>query len=182
MTSSGFIVPADGGEPVPGAAGSLLASAADTGGAFSLLLSRAPAGDHVPRHVHDTVDEAFYILDGQYRIHCDDQTWTAAVGDFIFLPHGVLHSYDVAAHVDLWWRARPLPPRRLFRRPAAAAVSSPSPGSPGTTTPNTARAPPSPRLWRVRQSATVSPAQTTHHQHSRSPRMRPTNAWHAPTQ
>ncbi len=95
MTSSGFVVPADGGEPVPGAAGSLLASAADTGGAFSLLLSRAPAGDHVPRHVHDTVDEAFYILDGQYRIHCDDQTWTAAVGDFVFLPHGVPHSYDV---------------------------------------------------------------------------------------
>jgi len=95
VTSSGFVVPADGGEPVPGAAGLLLASATDTGGAFSLLLSRAPAGDHVPRHVHDTVDEAFYILDGQYRIHCDDQTWTAAVGDFVFLPHGVPHSYDV---------------------------------------------------------------------------------------
>jgi len=95
VTSSGFVVPADGGEPVPGAGGSLLASAANTGGAFSLLLSRAPAGDHVPRHVHDTVDEAFYILDGQYRIHCDDQTWTAAVGDFVFLPHSVPHSYDV---------------------------------------------------------------------------------------
>ena len=68
MTRSGFIVSAGGGEPVPGAGGSLLASAADTGGAFSLLLSRAPTGDYVPRHVHDTVDEAFYVLDGQYRI------------------------------------------------------------------------------------------------------------------
>lgn len=96
VTSSGFVVHAGGGESAPGAGGSLLASAADTGGAFSLLLSRAPAGDHVPRHVHHAVDEAFYVLDGQYRIHCGDQTWTAAVGDFVFLPRGVPHSYDVA--------------------------------------------------------------------------------------
>ncbi len=39
--------------------GSLLASAADTGDAFSLLLSHAPTGDRVPRHIHDTVEEAF---------------------------------------------------------------------------------------------------------------------------
>jgi len=68
MTSSGFVVTAGGGRPVPGAGGSLLASAADTGGVFSLLLSHAPTGDRVPRHVHDTLDEAFYILDGQYHI------------------------------------------------------------------------------------------------------------------
>lgn len=62
MTRSGFVVSAGGGRPVTGAGGSLLASAADTGDAFSLLLSHAPTGDHVPRHVHDAVDEAFYIL------------------------------------------------------------------------------------------------------------------------
>jgi len=95
MTSSGFVVPAGGGRPVPGVGGSMLASAADTGGAFSLLLSTAPTGDHVPRHVHDTVDEAFYILDGQYRIHCGERAWSAAVGAFVFLPRGVPHSYDV---------------------------------------------------------------------------------------
>ncbi len=86
MTSSGFVVPAGGGRPVPGAGGSLLASAADTGGAFSLLLSHAPTGDRVPRHVHDTVDEAFYILDGQYRIRCGEQAWSAEAGDFVSLP------------------------------------------------------------------------------------------------
>ena len=45
--------------------------------------------------MHDTVDESFYILDGQYRIHCGEQAWSAAAGDFVFLPHGVPHSYDV---------------------------------------------------------------------------------------
>jgi quercetin dioxygenase-like cupin family protein len=95
VTGSGFVVAAGGGRPVPGAGGSLLASAAETGGAFSLLLSHAPAGDHVPRHVHEAVDEAFYILDGQYRIHCGEQEWSAAAGDFVFLPRGVPHSYDV---------------------------------------------------------------------------------------
>jgi len=95
MTSSGFVVTAGDGRPVPGAGGSLLASAADTGGAFSLLLSHAPTGDRVPQHVHDTVDESFYILDGQYRINCGEQAWSAVAGDFVFLPHGVPHSYDV---------------------------------------------------------------------------------------
>jgi len=95
VTRSGFVVTAGNGRPVPGAGGSLLASAAETGGAFSLLLSNAPAGDHVPLHVHDTVDEAFYILDGQYRIHCGEQTWPAAAGDFVFLPRGIPHSYNV---------------------------------------------------------------------------------------
>ncbi len=95
MTNSGFAVTAGDGRPVLGAGGSLLASAAQTGGTFSLLLSIAPTGDHVPRHVHDTVDESFYILDGQYSIHCGKQTWTAAAGDFVFLPRGVTHSYDV---------------------------------------------------------------------------------------
>jgi quercetin dioxygenase-like cupin family protein len=95
MTRSGFVVSAGGGRPVTGAGGSLLASAADTGDAFSLLLSHAPTGDHVPRHVHDAVDEAFYILDGQYRIYCGEQEWLAAAGDFVFLPRGVPHSYDV---------------------------------------------------------------------------------------
>jgi len=70
MTSSGFVVPVGGGRPVPGTGGSLLAFAADTGGTFSLLLSTAATGDRVPRHVHDRVDESFYILDGQYRIRC----------------------------------------------------------------------------------------------------------------
>jgi quercetin dioxygenase-like cupin family protein len=96
-SSGGFVVHAGGGKPVPGAGGFLLASSVDTGGAFSLLLSRSPAGDHVPRHVHHAVDEAFFVLSGQYRIECGDQTWTAAVDDFVFLPRGVAHSYDVVS-------------------------------------------------------------------------------------
>lgn len=95
MTGLGFVVTVGNGRPVPGAGGSLLASAAETGGAFSLLLSNAAAGDHVPLHVHDTVDEAFYLLGGQYRVRCGEQTWSAAAGDFVFLPRGIPHSYDV---------------------------------------------------------------------------------------
>ncbi len=94
MTSSGFVVHAGGGEPAPGAGGSLLASAADTGGAFSLLLSRAPAGDHVPRHVHHAVDEAFYVLDGQYRIHLSRHglLWPATSSSY---PAASRTAYDV---------------------------------------------------------------------------------------
>jgi len=67
MTSSGFLVSAGGGRfRAPELPCSL---PPPTPATRSVLLSTAPTGDHVPRHVHDTVDESFYILDGQYRIH-----------------------------------------------------------------------------------------------------------------
>ncbi|MGH3549896.1 MAG: cupin domain-containing protein [Pseudonocardiaceae bacterium] len=97
MIRSGFVVTAGNGRPVPSAGGSLLASAAATGGAFSLLVSDVPAGDHVPLHVHDAVDEAFYILDGRYHIHCGEQEWFAAANDFVSLPRDVPHSYHVVS-------------------------------------------------------------------------------------
>jgi len=60
-----------------------------------VLVSDSPADDHVPLHVYDAVDEAFSILDGHYHIQCGEQEWSAAANDFVFLPRGVPHSYDV---------------------------------------------------------------------------------------
>ena len=96
MNRLGFVVAAGTGRPVRAAGGELLASASDTGGAFSLLVSRVPQGDHVPLHVHDETDEAFFILEGRYRITCGGQLWHAQTHDFVFLPRAVPHAYEVA--------------------------------------------------------------------------------------
>lgn len=95
MEGNGFIVPTGSGRALPAAGGRLLASASDTDGAYSLLLSHAPTGDHVPLHVHEDVDEAFFVLAGRYRITCGDRTWQARTHDFVYLPRNIPHAYEV---------------------------------------------------------------------------------------
>src|SRR5438874_2999977 len=43
-------------------------SAAQTDGAFALLESTGPAGDHTPLHVHRLEDEGFYVLEGEITL------------------------------------------------------------------------------------------------------------------
>jgi mannose-6-phosphate isomerase-like protein (cupin superfamily) len=63
--------------PAPEAA--CLAGAADTDDAFSLLLSRAPAGDGAPPHTHAHESESFFALAGTYRIECGGADQVQAV-------------------------------------------------------------------------------------------------------
>ena len=73
----------------------MLAAAAATGGAFSLLLSHAPAGDGAPLHVHRDESESFFVLAATYRVCCGDEVFEAGVHDFVYLPAGVPHSWQV---------------------------------------------------------------------------------------
>ncbi|MGK5555518.1 cupin domain-containing protein, partial [Actinomadura kijaniata] len=45
------------------------------------------------RHLHE--DELFYVLDGTAGFHCDGQILKAAPGDFVLLPAGVPHTFQV---------------------------------------------------------------------------------------
>jgi hypothetical protein len=47
--------------------------------------------------VHQVEDEAFYILDGELVVECGERRSTAGPGAFIFLPHGIPHSFVVSA-------------------------------------------------------------------------------------
>jgi Mannose-6-phosphate isomerase len=66
-----------------------------TGGAFTLLEWAAPLGFGPPLHVHHEEDEAFYLLEGEITVDCADRRWTAGPGGFVFLPHGIPHSFVV---------------------------------------------------------------------------------------
>jgi quercetin dioxygenase-like cupin family protein len=67
-----------------------------TGGALTVIEFTFPEGAGPPRHIHDREDEAYYILDGVIAIDCGDRHWTASIGDFVFLPHGIPHCFTVA--------------------------------------------------------------------------------------
>ncbi len=74
---------------------SLKADAATTGGAFSLLEAAEPADFGPPMHIHHDAAEAFYVLEGEYRIFVEDDEWTCPAGSFIFIPAGTRHGFRV---------------------------------------------------------------------------------------
>jgi mannose-6-phosphate isomerase-like protein (cupin superfamily) len=56
------------------------ASAADTGGQYTLLEITAPAGLQTPLHVHYGEDEGFYVLEGSVTIRVGDATVEVGAG------------------------------------------------------------------------------------------------------
>jgi quercetin dioxygenase-like cupin family protein len=72
---------------------SLLATGAQTQGAFAVLEGQARAGEDVPFHTHTHEDECFYMLDGEMTFRVGDQAIRAQAGDFIFLPRRMRHAW-----------------------------------------------------------------------------------------
>jgi quercetin dioxygenase-like cupin family protein len=72
---------------------SVLAGSEQTDGRFGLMEMVAPKGREPSRHLHYTDDEGFYVLDGQVTFYVGEEIHRAGPGTFVFLPHGVPHSY-----------------------------------------------------------------------------------------
>jgi len=51
-------------------------------------------------HFHPDADHRLYVLEGKVVITCGTNTTTNTVGDFIVIPRGVRHSYNVPAKGD----------------------------------------------------------------------------------
>ena len=71
------------------------ASAADTGGRYTLLDVRMPPGAASPLHVHHTEDEGFYVLEGNVTIVVGDETVELAAGQHAFGPRDIPHRFTV---------------------------------------------------------------------------------------
>ena len=74
---------------------SVKADAPDTGGAFTLLEAQEPPGFGAPLHIHHDASEAFYVLEGEYRIFVGDDEYRCPAGSFIYIPSGVVHGFRV---------------------------------------------------------------------------------------
>lgn len=71
------------------------ATAATTGGSFSLVEQLAPPGPAAPWHVHREDDEFFYVVEGKITARIGEETIEAGAGSTLYLPHGVPHSYRI---------------------------------------------------------------------------------------
>jgi quercetin dioxygenase-like cupin family protein len=71
------------------------ASGAATSEAYTLTEAELPPGLGAPQHVHEKHEEAFYVLDGRISFVAGDQEIHATAGDFILVPRGIAHSFNI---------------------------------------------------------------------------------------
>jgi mannose-6-phosphate isomerase-like protein (cupin superfamily) len=71
----------------------LKASSRSTLGSLTLIESDTDGG--APWHVHEREDEAMYVLEGRIVVHCGDDEFRAGPRDFVYMPRGVPHDWDV---------------------------------------------------------------------------------------
>jgi mannose-6-phosphate isomerase-like protein (cupin superfamily) len=71
----------------------LIATAASSGGRFTVIEQVTPVGWGPPRHIHSREDEIVYILEGTYELYVGDERRTVSVGACAILPRGIPHGF-----------------------------------------------------------------------------------------
>ena len=66
-----------------------------TGGGLALLEADEPPDYGPPMHIHDDTAEAFYVLEGEYRIFMGGDEHVCPAGSFVYIPPGVEHGFRV---------------------------------------------------------------------------------------
>jgi mannose-6-phosphate isomerase-like protein (cupin superfamily) len=54
-----------------------------------------PVGSAPPLHVHDHLDDTWYILEGQMVVRCGDEGLVVGAGHWVSMPRGVPHTFRV---------------------------------------------------------------------------------------
>jgi quercetin dioxygenase-like cupin family protein len=65
------------------------------GGGLVVAEGTLPEGASPPLHVHDDLDDSFYLLDGRMVLRCGDDVWLAGPGEWVPFPRGVPHTFRV---------------------------------------------------------------------------------------
>ena len=71
----------------------ILATREQTGGALGLFRQTIAPNSGPPAHVHQTEDEFFYVVSGEFSIKLGDRTVSAPAGSVIFVPRGTAHAF-----------------------------------------------------------------------------------------
>jgi len=72
----------------------ILATAEETGGAFTLMEQLMAKGPQAPRHLHEWMREGFYLLEGRARFVIDGETIEAGPGEFVTVPKETWHEFE----------------------------------------------------------------------------------------
>ncbi len=73
------------------------ASAADTGGAFSLFEDDVVRGKSTPMHVHPHEDETIYVLEGELLVDVEGSQHRVGKHGVFVAPRGVAHAFLVTS-------------------------------------------------------------------------------------
>jgi quercetin dioxygenase-like cupin family protein len=71
------------------------ARAEDTGGLFSLVDVRLPAGTEAPPHTHTHEDEAVVVVDGDVTYRAGEKIMRVTSGQYVYLPRGFEHGFTL---------------------------------------------------------------------------------------
>jgi quercetin dioxygenase-like cupin family protein len=71
----------------------IMLRSADTHGAYAVVELTISPGAGQPPHIHHTMEETFYLLDGAVEFVTDSAATTAAVGSLVRIPRGALRSF-----------------------------------------------------------------------------------------
>ncbi len=63
----------------------------DTGGAFALAEFRGQEGAWTVPHIHERMEESFYVLEGTFDFILGEREVRAKQGDFVMVPRGTPH-------------------------------------------------------------------------------------------
>jgi mannose-6-phosphate isomerase-like protein (cupin superfamily) len=54
-----------------------------------------PVGSSAPLHVHDSLDDTWYIFEGELVVRCGDETQVVGPGHWVSMPRGIPHTFRV---------------------------------------------------------------------------------------
>ena len=58
-----------------------------------MLEMTLPVGSSAPLHVHDDLDDTWYVLDGEMVVRCGDEVSVVGAGHWVSMPRGVPHTF-----------------------------------------------------------------------------------------
>jgi quercetin dioxygenase-like cupin family protein len=107
----------------------MLATGAQTGGAYCLADAMVPPGGGPPPHYHTREEEAFYVLEGEVTFTVDGKKVVGTPGTFVQIPRGTPHAFknESAAPVRMLIQCSPAGFERFM---AEFATELPSPDAP----------------------------------------------------
>lgn len=76
----------------------VLASADQMSAGFTLIQTQnEPADFGPPLHLHRDAAEAFYVLEGEYRVFIEDHQQLCPPGTFVYVPEDTPHTFRVVS-------------------------------------------------------------------------------------
>ena len=72
----------------------ILATREQTGGSIGLFRQTIAPQSGPPTHIHETEDEFFYVVKGEFKVKLGDHITSAPAGSVMFVPRGTAHTFQ----------------------------------------------------------------------------------------